>query len=72
VELVSFDNMQRSERTDIFTGRGSVWKDDSPFFRQGAVGENKKQLSREQERRIVERCHADLGPEASAFVLRLE
>lgn len=71
VELVAFDNMQRSEKTDIFTGRGGIWKEDSAFFRQGAVGENRKQLSREQERRIVERCIADLGQEASAYVLRL-
>ena len=71
IELVAFEHMRRTEKEVIFTGRGSVWQDDRPFFRQGAVGENRKQLNADQERRIVERCHAELGPEASAFVLRL-
>ena len=71
VELVAFEHLQRTEKDEIFTGAGSVWQPDKPFFRQGAVGENRKQLSVDQERRIVERCRAELGPEASKFVLRL-
>ena len=71
VELVGFEHLQRTEKDEIFTGGGSVWQPDKQFFRQGAVGENRKQLSADQERRIVERCRAELGPEASKFVLRL-
>lgn len=71
VELAAFENLQRSEKTAVFAGGAHMWREDGRFFRQGAVGENRKQLDRDQERRIVERCHAELGPEASVFVLRL-
>lgn len=69
--LVDFARMRATEKSEIFRDR-SPWKETGQFFREGAVGKNRARLNAEHERRIVERTHADLGPECARFVLSLD
>lgn len=68
--LVDFQRMRASEKGTIMRKTGR-WKDDGYFFRQGSVGKNRLQLSPDQERRIVDRIHAELPADCARFVLTL-
>jgi hypothetical protein len=73
--LVSLGRMQEIEDRDRAQDRPERairWRAGSRFFREGAVGKNRAQLSAEQEARVVERARRELEPECYEFVMRLD
>lgn len=70
--LVDFQHLRAIEKTQLMPHADAAWKDDGNFFREGGMGKNRARLSAEQQRRIVDRLHAELPPDCCQFVLSLE
>lgn len=68
--LVDFGHMQSTERRGIMPS-GNVWRPDARFFREGAVGKNRAQLSESQEVRLLERARREFEPACYEFVITL-
>ena len=69
--LVDFQHLRAIEKTQVMPRADAAWKEDRNFFREGGMGKNRARLSADQQRRIVDRLHAELPRDCCEFVLSL-
>eukprot|EP00591_Stephanopyxis_turris_P004460 CAMPEP_0195525268 /NCGR_PEP_ID=MMETSP0794_2-20130614/25633_1 /TAXON_ID=515487 /ORGANISM="Stephanopyxis turris, Strain CCMP 815" /LENGTH=243 /DNA_ID=CAMNT_0040655691 /DNA_START=408 /DNA_END=1139 /DNA_ORIENTATION=+ len=67
IELASFRNMQRTEKSVLFVG--DSFHEDKNFVREGKVGTNRAKLTDDMEKRLMERAKEELPQDALDWIL---
>ncbi len=71
IGLVDFQRMRRENAQRDKQWERGLWKEGANFFREGAVGKNRQQLSDEQTERLLERARREFEPACFDFVCSL-